>query len=100
MRTDVRVMVRERTGRSGRRRHLPAVNDCRRWFTAERAVVTSTKGRYAASRARPEMSFRARAQAFGCAFGRNVALRHAQHFKTDHEFAHSCGAQQGRIEVR
>jgi len=39
------------------------------------------------------------AQTLGGGFGSDVALRHAEHFKTNHEFAHCGRAQQRRIEV-
>jgi hypothetical protein len=44
--------------------------------------------------------FRQRAQAFGGLFWRNVALRFGEQLEADHEFAHSCRAQEWRIGMR
>ena len=40
------------------------------------------------------------AQSLGCAFWRDVALRHSQHFKPDHKFSYGRRSQQRRIEMR
>ena len=40
------------------------------------------------------------AQTFGAGFCGEIALRHSQELKTDHEFAHGCGTQEWRKKVR
>lgn len=39
-------------------------------------------------------------QPLRCGFRREIALRHRQHFKADHEFAHSRGPEQRRVEMQ